>query len=82
MLLSLFRVFPVEVAASTLQAAGSLPAVCPDVAKLLAVVALREPRLRFVEFNFYCYVAEAGWFIDLLGFLRPGKDYKAQGKAC
>jgi hypothetical protein len=66
----------VEVATSTPQSAGRLPAVCPEVAKLLAVVALRDSRLRLVEFYFYHYVAEAGQFIDFLGFLRPGKGYK------
>jgi hypothetical protein len=60
--LALFRAFSVEMAVSTPHAAGRLPAVYPDVAKLLAVAALRETRLRLVEFNFYCCIAKAGYF--------------------
>jgi hypothetical protein len=61
---------------------GRLLAVCPDVAELLAIVALHELSLWLVGFNFFCCVAKAGWFKNFMGFLRPGKGYKEQGRAC
>jgi hypothetical protein len=48
-----------QVAATTPQKAGWLFAVCPDVPKLLAVVALREPIFCFVCLSFYCNRAQA-----------------------
>jgi hypothetical protein len=42
----------------TPQAARSLPAVHPDVAKTLTIVALCKPFLESINFDLYNYVTE------------------------
>jgi hypothetical protein len=50
------------------------------VAKLLAVVALREPSLRLVGFNFNCCEAKAGWFKDSWDFNGLGRVIWNRGR--
>jgi hypothetical protein len=70
----------VQVAATTPQTARGLLAVCPDVAELLAVVALSKPVLSFVRLYLDCNVAEAGQSEELLGLRRSGQSDEEQGK--
>jgi hypothetical protein len=49
-------------------------AVCPDVAELLAVLALRNPILSSICLHPDCDVAEALQSEDLLGFYLSGKS--------
>jgi hypothetical protein len=48
--ISFFRTLLVQVAATASQTTGRLLAVFPNVAELLAVVALRKPILSFIVF--------------------------------
>jgi hypothetical protein len=48
----------VYVTASAPEVAGRLPAVCPDVAELLAVMAVRKTILCSICLHPYCHVAE------------------------
>jgi hypothetical protein len=51
-----------QVTASTPQAEGRLPTICPDVSKFLAVVALRKGILRSVCLYLDGDAAEVGQF--------------------
>jgi hypothetical protein len=55
----LFRALLVQVAAPATKTTGRLPAVGPDVPKLLAVMALREASLSPIGLHTDGYVAEA-----------------------
>jgi hypothetical protein len=61
-----------HVAAPTPQAAGILLPIGPDMAKLLAVVALCKEVFGFVRIYLDGDVAEAGQFEYFLGFACPG----------
>jgi hypothetical protein len=63
----------VQVAATTQQAARGLFAICPDVAKLLTVVALGQGILGFVGLNFYGDMAEGRQLEYFLRLCLPGK---------
>jgi uncharacterized protein YqiB (DUF1249 family) len=63
----------VQVAAATPQTTRGLLAVCPDVAELLAVVALSKPVLSFVRLYPDCNVAEVVQFENFLGLRRSGQ---------
>jgi hypothetical protein len=60
-----------QVAAPTPQTLGRLFSGDPDVAKLLALVALHKGVLRFIRLYLDGNVAEAGEFKRVLGFYRP-----------
>jgi hypothetical protein len=62
----------VQVAATTPHATGRLITISPYMAKLLAVVALRQAIPGLVCLHLDRYVAKACQFQDVLGFLSPG----------
>jgi hypothetical protein len=66
----------VHVAANTPQAAMGLFAICPGVAKLLAVVALGERIWGFVGLSFYDDMAKGRQLESFLRLCRPGKGDK------
>jgi hypothetical protein len=55
-------------------------AVCPDVAELLAVVALSKPVLKFVRLYPDCNVAEVGQFEKSWDFAVLGKVLRNKGR--
>jgi hypothetical protein len=57
----------VQVTAPTPHKTGSLFAVCPDIAELLAVVTLRETSLGSVRFYPDCNMTKAHQFEYLMG---------------
>jgi hypothetical protein len=63
----------VKVAASTPHATWRLVAVSPDVAELLAVIALSKAICVSVGLHFNRDMTEACQFEDVLRFLGPGK---------
>jgi hypothetical protein len=71
----LFRTLFVQVPAPAPQTTGRLFAVRPDVAKLLAVVALREGVLCSICLYLDGNVAEAWRLEDFLGFFRSRQGY-------
>jgi hypothetical protein len=68
----------VQVAAPTSHTTGRLPAISPDVTKLLAVMTLREDTLSPVCLYPNGNVAKALKLEDLQGFCRPREDDKEQ----
>jgi hypothetical protein len=64
-----------QVSAPVPQAAGWLFAVCPDVAELLAVMALRTTILSYICLHPDCDVAEALQSEHFLRFCRPRQAY-------
>jgi hypothetical protein len=58
----------VQVTATAKQAAGRLFAVCPDVAELLAVMALSKTILSFICLHTDCDMTEVLQSENLLGF--------------
>jgi hypothetical protein len=70
-----FRTLLVQVADPVPQTTGRLPAVDPDVPKLLAVMALRKASLSPIGLHTNGDVAKAGQLENLLGLPRPGQGY-------
>jgi hypothetical protein len=68
------------VTASTRQAAGRLLAVCPDVAELLAVVALGKSILGSISLHPDSNVAEARQTENFLGLCSPRQSFEEQGQ--
>jgi hypothetical protein len=62
-----FRTLFVQVAATAPQTTGRLLAVFPNMAKLLAVIALCKPILSFIVFYPDCNVAKAWQSENFLG---------------
>jgi hypothetical protein len=65
----------VQVISSAPKAAGRLFAVCPDVAELLAVMALRKTILSSICLHPDCDVAEALQSENFLGFCHHWQGY-------
>jgi uncharacterized protein YqiB (DUF1249 family) len=72
MLRLFFRAFSVQVAATTSHTSGRLDAIWKYMAKLLAVVTLRQAILVFVRLHLDRYVAEACQSENILRLLSPG----------
>jgi hypothetical protein len=66
--------------ASAPQAAGRRLALCPDVADLLAVVALGKNILSSISLHPDCDVAEVRQTENLLGLWCPRQGYEEQGQ--
>jgi hypothetical protein len=74
----LLRTVFAQVAIPTPQARGRLFAISPDMAKLLAVVALHECVLWFALLYLDGTVAEAGEYEDILDCCHSREDHKEQ----
>jgi hypothetical protein len=64
--ISFFRTLLVQVAAPTPQTMGRLLAVCPNVAQLLAVMALRKTIVSFIGLYSDCDVAMVWQLVNFL----------------
>jgi hypothetical protein len=70
----------VQVAATTPQAARRLLAICPDVGKLLAIIALGKGMLRYVCLGFYRYVPTRREFKNFLALYRSWQVMRYNGR--
>jgi hypothetical protein len=69
----------VQVAAPAPQTTGKLLAVCPNVAELLAIMALHKPFLSFIGLYPGCDMSKAWQSENFLRFCRPMHGYEEQG---